>query len=463
MPNNPFYADLARRKFSKFVSYTKSDYEVNWHHNHLMGKLDAFSKGEIKNMMVFMPPQHGKSELVSRRLPANIMGAYPDKKMILASYSADMSATFNRDVQNIMFGDEYHEIYPNTWIGSDPKAPKANGKFSATTHLIEVLGHRGFLKTVGVGGSLTGTPADIGFIDDPVKDHAEAHSEVFREKVWNWYLTVFRTRLHDNSQQLLTMTRWHYDDLDGRILEDSKETGEHWEIVVFPAIKEDNNNQDDPREIGEALWESRHGIKKLRRYEKTSKRIFTPVYQQKPSPDEGDVWEQWFIIVKDSVFPSPPQMTGYGTDWDLAYTAEDKNSASAYITSGKIEGNVYIDNLGYVNHEFPNLVKFMAVMPSPHYIEGKASGKSATQTLLSMGITAIEVPVTGGDKVARANMVTPHAEAGRVYIRESVADKLYHDSKQGILKFPNGLHDDVADALTQSLQRHFKKREIWGA
>jgi phage terminase large subunit-like protein len=146
---------------------------------------------------------------------------------------------------------------------------------------------------------------------------------------------------------------------------------------------------------------------------------------------------------------------GLGTDWDLAYTKKKKNAASAYITSFKHNNKIFIDDLDWAWKEFPDLIKWMKTKQEAHYIEAKASGISAKQTLSEQGVIAIEIPVRGGeDKVARARMGSPTAEAGDVCVRKSIADKLFDDPQQGILKFPNGKFMDLADVLAQCLQRH---------
>ena len=172
---------------------------------------------------------------------------------------------------------------------------------------------------------------------------------------------------------------------------------------------------------------------------------------QTPTPIGDGIWKNWIIPVPDSKFPK--ELLSFGSDWDLAYTKEERNSASAFVTAGKVKEKMYIDNLGFDWLEFPGLVKYMKANKAPHYIENKASGKSAKQVLTNQGIPAIEVNVVGGDKIARATMATPYAESGLVYCRASVLDKLYNDSKQGILKFPNAEHDDLQDALVQSINR----------
>ncbi len=153
--------------------------------------------------------------------------------------------------------------------------------------------------------------------------------------------------------------------------------------------------------------------------------------------------------------------TDIGTDWDLAYTEKDTNAASAFIKTAKIGHRVYIEDFDWRWLEFPELIRWMKDVGGPHYIEAKASGKSAKQTLSTMGVVAIEIPVKGGtDKEARARMATPLAESGVVYVRKSMADRMYNDSKQGILHFPKGQFKDFADVLAQALQRHSKNKKI---
>ena len=160
--------------------------------------------------------------------------------------------------------------------------------------LFEIVGHRGFYKCNGVCGSLTGTPVDIAIIDDPVKDALEAYSPVYRDRVWEWYTSVLMTRLHNESRQLFIMTRWHEDDLAGRIL---KNEPENWTVLSIPAIREtlDDGNTFDPRNVGDALWEERHSLRSLKEQEKRSARMFSALYQQRPTVEGGNIIkESWF-------------------------------------------------------------------------------------------------------------------------------------------------------------------------
>ena len=288
-------AELAKRHFLNFVCYTKKDYEVNWHHKLLCYYLDRFVSGEITRLMVFMPPQHGKSQLVSRQLPAYILGKTPDTKIVVASYSSDLSSGFNRDCQRIIDSDEYKDIFPETSLNRT-NIVTVSGGFLRNSDIFQVVNHTGFFKSVGVGGALTGTTADIAIIDDPVKDSLEASSPTYQMRNWDWFNDVLLTRIHNNSKILITQTRWDTNDLSGLLIKSMNEgRGDKWTILNLPAIKEDNSNDEDPRKIGEALWESRHSITKLMLVKNQSLRTFMSLYQQNPQPVEtgGEIYKEF--------------------------------------------------------------------------------------------------------------------------------------------------------------------------
>ncbi len=273
---------LARTKaqddFLLFIKYTKPDFEINWHHRLLADKLQAFADGKIKKLMIYLPPQVGKSEMSTRRLPPYILGKNPDKRIAICAYNQTFSSQFNRDIQRIITDTTYRNVFPNTKLNEKNISTDARGSYLRNSEVFEVVGHKGRVKTVGVGGALTGTAVDIGIIDDPIKDAVEAFSGVFRDRLWDWYLSVFKTRLHNNSQQLITLTRWHEEDLAGRILKNEKD----WEVIVLPAIREDYNNDYDPRDIGEAIWPNRHSLERYEEIKKLNPLIYVSLYQQRP-------------------------------------------------------------------------------------------------------------------------------------------------------------------------------------
>lgn len=292
--------ELARRDVLSFVQFIKVNYRENWHHVLLASYLQRFISGEIKKLMVFMPPQHGKSELVSRMLPAYILGVKPASKIVLASYSGDLASSFNRECQRYIDTPEYHDVFPGTFLNKSNVVTK-NGNELRNSDIFETVGHRGFLKTVGVGSPLTGTPADFAIIDDPVKDLLEATSATYQQRNWDWYNDVLSTRLHNDSRVLLTQTRWDENDLAGLILKKQADIGANdWVILNLPAIKENDENAEDPRQIGDALWPQRHSKERIMDVQKQSIRTFQSLYQQNPQPTQaGGEFYKGFTVVRN--------------------------------------------------------------------------------------------------------------------------------------------------------------------
>lgn len=339
---------LARLDILEFVQYTKDDYEVQWFHKVLAYYLQLFAEGVIKKLMVFMPPQHGKSELTSRRLPAYLLGIKPKLKIVGCSYSSDLSSSFNRDVQRIIDSKDYKDLFPDTQLNSKNVATDAKGSWLRNADIFEVVRHGGFYKSVGVGGSLTGTPADIAIIDDPVKDSVEADSLTYRTRVWEWYDKVLSTRLHNKSQVILTMTRWHEDDLAGRILKSPD--AKNWVVLKLPAIKEaTTHNEYDLRQIGEALWESRHSAEKIRT---ATERTFQALYQQNPLPTKGGLVFPDIVLVDE--FPSECKKVAIGLDFGYS------SDPTAAYQCGVIGNKLYVDQLiyetGLLNNYIPKRI-----------------------------------------------------------------------------------------------------------
>lgn len=283
---------MARRKMQNFATYMSPTYVLVWFHIILAQALDDFRLGKIKRLMVFMPPQHGKSELTSRLFPANCFGHNPSEKILLASYAASVAEKMNREIQNYMTSDEYHDLFPKTNL---PKAG-TGGKYVCNAEHFDIIdkdgkGQKGYLHVAGVGGGLTSMTADKLIIDDPHKDREQAKSATVSNGVWEWYTDVAKTRIHNDSGILLIQTRWDSEDLAGRLLKvqaDAMERGdediERWTILCFPSIKISDDNPLDPRKVGDALWPQRHSLSRLREIRSTSPRTFQSLYQQDPQP-----------------------------------------------------------------------------------------------------------------------------------------------------------------------------------
>lgn len=275
---------LAKKNLINFTMHTYEEYEPNWHHELVASKLDKFINKEIKNLMIFMPPQNGKSELGTRRMPAKLLGERPNDNVAIVAYNHTYSSKFNRDVQRIIDTQEYHELYPGTTLNSSNVVTVA-GSYLRNSEEFEIVGKKGGLVSVGIGGGLTGRRVDVGIIDDPYKDAQDAWSHNIREKIQDWYNTVFKTRLHKDSQQLIILTRWHEEDLAGYIL---KTESKEWDVVVLEAIKTNKTNvEGDNRNPGEALWPERHTLEDLQKIKENNSVVFESLYQQNPTPKEG--------------------------------------------------------------------------------------------------------------------------------------------------------------------------------
>lgn len=288
----------SRSDLLRFTMSTMPTFRPAGFHRKYYSILTDFAMGKITKLMIFMPPQHGKSEGSTRRLPAFILGRDPNKKLALISYNAPKARKFNREIQRVIDTPEYKEIFPNTALNAS-NVTKIAGSWLRNADECEIVGYRGGFKTVGVGGALTGEPVDVLILDDIYKDAKTAWSPVVREAVSDWYDTVAETRLHNGSQQLIVFTRWHEDDLAGTLIRqqgvyDAEHNPDGWQIVVYKAIKEGAPTEFDPRNEGEALWEERHSLKKLQSVRTRNPQIFESLYQQDPQPRAGLMYENGF-------------------------------------------------------------------------------------------------------------------------------------------------------------------------
>ncbi len=316
---------------------------MQWFHALIADELQRVYQREITRLMLFVPPQHGKSEISTRSYPAWVLGKDPDRKIVVASYSATLASSFNRDIQRRMDDEPYYRLFPATRLNATNVVTVAKGVALRNSEIFEVVGRRGFVKTVGVGGSLTGTPVDDGIIDDPIKDRQDAQSLTIRENLWNWYTDVFETRLHNHSAQVLIQTRWHEDDLGGRLLARdgilSPENPTGWRVVSFPALRTEDINDFDPRPLGQALWPERHSQAKIEKIRDENPVTFNSLYQQDPKPSlEALVFGDW---KECDEFPADCEVIFNGMDF--GYT----NDPTALIRIGKMGRRLYLDELLY--------------------------------------------------------------------------------------------------------------------
>lgn len=254
-------------------------YEVGDVHRIIADKLEEAIHGRDKRIIIDCPPRHGKSELSSKRAPAFFLGKYPHKDIIAASYGAELATSFGRDVRNIVDSAEYKVLFPNTELATDSQAKNKWHTNKGGQYL-----------AAGVGGPIVGMGAHLLIIDDVVKSRAEAESEAYRNGVWDWYRGSAYPRLMPGGSIILIMTRWHEEDLAGRLIAEENEGGEKWEKVILPAI--------DPI-TGAALWPEAYPLDRLKIIRKTiGEREWTSQYEQQPRPIEGS-----FFNINDMMEP----------------------------------------------------------------------------------------------------------------------------------------------------------------
>lgn len=313
--------------------------------------LDLFAQGIIKNLMVTMPPQHGKSEGSTRRLPAYLLGMNPDRKIAVGSYNASFARKFNRDIQRIIDNKEYNKLFPET-ILNQSNVVTVSDSWLRNSDEFEIVNHRGGLKAVGRGGALTGSPVDVMVMDDLYKDYEEGNSPIIRDSVWNWYTTVVKTRLHNDSQQLIVFTRWHEDDLIGRLekkenvieitcLDNIKDIKSNdWVKVNFEAIMTQEQTKIDPRKKDTPLWPSKHSLSKLKDSRALSPEQFNCLYQGNPISMEGLLYSPFQTYNTPPIFHETKNYT------DTADTGVDFLCSICY---GVNNGNFYITDVLYTD------------------------------------------------------------------------------------------------------------------
>ena len=439
---------------------TGGRYQRAEHLDLLNEKLVQVANGEIKRLIVAMPPRHGKSWLVSRFFPAWFVGTNPDKRVIFAAYESDFAARWGRSARDLIL-----EHGPFFKVQINPE--------SSSAARWDLHGHEGGMYSVGVGGPITGKGADVLLIDDPIKNSEEAHSASQREKLWQWFQSVAFTRLEPNAAIVLTMTRWHEDDLIGRLLAGNDE---QWEVLRLPAIAE----EDDPvgRQAGEPLWPERYDLDELRSIQRTvGSYTWSALYQQSPVPVGGNIIQRhWFRYwrAKERSFPVvgmrladglrfeshavelPENLDSITQSWDLSF----KDSATSdYVVGqvwGKLKADRYLLDQVRGRMDFPKTVACIRQLtgkwPTARRIlvEAKANGEALIASLKHEIGGILPINPTA-DKVARTHAITAELESGNVYIPHPQAEPWVQGFIEECVSFPSAKHDDQVDAMTQAL------------
>lgn len=453
----------ARSKLLHFTNFTFPQYHAEPAHELIARTLDQVVSGEIRRLMIFAPPQHGKSELVSVRLPAYWLGRRPDDGVILASYAADLAYAKSRSAREIVEGSEYRRLFPEVATSRDSRA---------VNHW-QIAGRRGFMKAVGVGGPVTGHGGPLGIIDDPFENWEQAQSLTHRERVWDWYRGTFRTRIHEHGAIVLIMTRWHEDDLAGRLLQQG---AEGWTVLRLPALAEgqaerDTNNAKmhlavglpEPlgRQAGEALCPGRFSAAALAELKTdVGSLVWSAEYQGAPTLPEGGMFKrEWLKIVEAA--PAEGRSVRY---WDKAGSA----NAGDYSAGVKLLRST--DNLYYITDVVRGqwssgqrnaIVEQTAALDGERvtiWVEqepGSGGKESAEDSIrLLAGYSVHREPVTG-EKWVRAMPLAAQCEAGNVKLVRGAWNGPFIEELTG---FDTGTHDDQVDAASGAFNKLAKKK-----
>lgn len=426
---------LARRKARKslidFSAYTNHTYIPAPHHNLIAQKLEAVASGNIKRLMITMPPRHGKSELASRRFPAWFLGNNPDKQIIAASYNSDLSNDFGREVRNIVNSEEFARLF-DVKLAQDSQA--AN-RWHTDKH--------GVYVAAGVGTAITGRGANILLIDDPFKDRAEADSEVRREHVWNWYTSTAYTRLMPDGAVVVINTRWHDDDLSGRLLAQQEDGGDKWEVLSLPAIDT----------YGNALWPDWYPIDRLREIQSVlPARDWNSLYQQNPIPDDGDYFKSAWFGEYDTL---PDGLVFYGAS-DGAVTDGGGDFTEHGIFGIDANKNIYVVDWWRGQTTADIWIDAMCSLILAHkpqiWFGEKGVIQKALEPYMIQRMTElnafcrIEWLASVADKPSRARTIQGMASMGKVYFPKNAVWK--GDILAQLLRFPAGKHDDAVDVFS---------------
>ena len=430
-----------RTDFLSFVKHMWPDFIEGSHHSTIADKFNRLATGELKRLIINMPPRHTKSEFASFFLPAWMIGNNPKLKIIQATHTAELAVRFGRKTKHLMDSQEYKDLF-NTRLQEDSKAA---GRWETS--------QGGEYFAVGVQGAVTGRGADLLIIDDPHSEQDVNSPNAF-EKAYEWYTSGPRQRLQPGGIIVLVMTRWSTKDLTQRLVNaQSEEKADQWEVVEFPAILPN----------GKPVWPEYWKIEDLESV-KASAGIakWNAQYMQDPTSEEGAlIKREWW---KDWEHDEMPNIEHVIQSYDTAYLKKETADYSAITTWGVFRPNedsprqlILLDSYK-ARLEFPELRR----VAKEHYdywhpetviIEAKASGLPLMYELRQMGIPAMNfTPSKGQDKIARVNAVSPMFESGQVWapLKKQFAQEMVEECAA----FPYGDHDDLVDSMSQALLRY---------
>lgn len=413
-------------------------FEPARHHRLLIGKLEAVTRGDVDRLAVFMPPGAAKSTYASILFTPWYLGNYPDHCVIAASHTAELAEKWGRRVRNLV---SEHHLVLGAGLAPDSQAA---GRWETD--------HGGEYFAAGIGGAIAGRRADLVVIDDPVRSREDADSETVREKVWDWYKSDLYTRLKPGGRIVLIQTRWHEDDLAGRLLADMETGGDQWEVISLPAIAEG----DDPlgRSAGEPLWPEWEGKAELdRKRRAVGPRDWSALYQQRPAPEDGDYFKAEWLKPYDKA-PDRNTLRVYGGS-DYAVTADGGDFTVHAVVGIDPEGRMYLLDLWRKQSASDIWVEAFCDLVT----EWKPIGWAEEQGQIKSGVGPFlerrqrerkayvfrdQFP-TRGDKAVRAQSIRGRMASEGLYV--PIGAPWYPALRSELLSFPAGKHDDQVDAL----------------
>jgi len=432
--------EKAQSDFLEFVKAVWPDFIEGYHHKIYAEKLNRVARGELKRLIVNMPPRHTKSEFASHLFPAFFMGRHPKAKLIQTTHTGELSIRFGRKTKNLLESDEYAKIFPHVHLAADSKAA---GRWESN--------HGGEYFAAGVGGAITGRGADLLIIDDPHSEQ-DALSPSVLDGHYEWYTSGPRQRLQPNGAIVLVMTRWSVKDLTGKLLDaQAKEPmADQWEIVEFPAVLKDK-----------AMWGNFWDMENLNKVKASIPLTkWNAQWMQAPTSEEGAIikrewWRKW---EKDEI----PKLEFVVQSYDTAYSKKETADYSAITTWGVFYPDEKTPNLILLDAkrgrwDFPELKRksmeeYKYWDPEMVIIEAKASGTPLLHELRQSGIPVVSfTPSKGNDKHTRVNSVAPLFESGAIWAPDK---KFAEEVIEECAAFPFGDYDDYVDSTTQALMRY---------
>tara|TARA_B100000424_G_scaffold270871_1_gene271462 strand:- start:3983 stop:5602 length:1620 start_codon:yes stop_codon:yes gene_type:complete len=455
-----------------YPEWTLADFQLE-----LIEALDSLEKGTlgVNNLLVTMPPRHAKSTFGTVLFPSYFMARDPQRYIMSCSYNAQLATDFGRQVRTVVEQNLINQAFPDFNLSQESRAADVWRTESGGAYF-----------AVGVGGTTSGRPANLLLVDDPIKSREDAESLTQRNKTWNYYTSALATRLQpsnkgDQPKQIVILTRWHPDDLAGRLMDSEDWKEGRWKHINFPAIKKVNGRkisrrmlpEDDPRYVSpdeyrslspakrevaeeneQPLWPERFPLEDLKRRERLNPREFASLYQQQPYIQGGNlIRTDWWRSYPDDL--KPESFTTLVIAADTAFKKSESADYSVFVVAGMDKtGDIYIVDIVRGKYDFPELKQRMIQLNNAWrgrglraiYIEDKASGQSLIQELKrESGVSVIPYKVVT-DKVARVNAILPLIEGGRVFLPESSV--WLDDFADECVSFPNGNHDDQVDAMT---------------